>query len=632
MELIGYKNSKVSKSLLVHYYTICRRYDDAFRIILESKLSIDRFPADLLCYHLLIREKTDQVYEILKHLYEIDRKQILSQQIINKWLHLAIHQKKIQLVEKFFFGYIYCPRVPVTELSGERLLKICLLAREKLHFNLMAKVVRFQIERMKAQQKPAETVQKFRRKMSLLKFDGLLEKLGPVRVIDSGIFHRFGLSERENITVADFSTLINGLASQFPNLSYKEGLILIEQMHGFHVTEEKYRYSRDLHPDHQLFRMIRSAKLKGEHSLLASIDMDTFFDQYPLAKSKQGVPKRQSTKYKARRPVTTKPFNVLPLNIILKVIQETTNDLNISIHLISYMVKRRRCQLDHDTLLYLFKIMMSNLSIDLKPDQRVYEFLIDHHMKSDDLGSLISIIESYVEKGYTISNELYEGLRMKSLGIESQLSKVVPGFTYSYFTGPPSSPPEINNTEDGLSSAKACMEKINENPEEYLNYDGYLICCFSDHPLVHQLSNIVNVPVMGIFQACVLYALNSANDDNKVAILTSSKSWETILDNSLLKFFNGSNTPHDLPSFFLPTLASDVDVLKLADPENYAKLQGKIQQLIDQNARIILLGCAGLSTLDAKFMKDYPGTKFIDSIKIGIQLLAANVRFNEYLQ
>ncbi|KAG7700626.1 hypothetical protein KL930_002190 [Ogataea haglerorum] len=157
----------------------------------------------------------------------------------------------------------------------------------------------------------------------------------------------------------------------------------------------------------------------------------------------------------------------------------------------------------------------------------------------------------------------------------------IPEFQFDFFTGPPSAPSSINNSHDGKVSAKACLGKL-KSDLAYLEYDGYLVCCYSDHPLVGDLRELVSVPVMGIFQASLLYSLNYATEATKVGILTSNKSWEQILDNSLLDFFDSRN----LPKFMTPTLAADVDVLRLTDPENYAKIKKKIGVLIAQNAKI----------------------------------------------
>ncbi|GME83501.1 unnamed protein product [Ambrosiozyma monospora] len=223
-------------------------------------------------------------------------------------------------------------------------------------------------------------------------------------------------------------------------------------------------------------------------------------------------------------------------------------------------------------------------------------------------------------------------------GLSTLITTPPSGFQLEFFTAPPTAPPSINNSEEGLLSCQECLKELKSKPIKYLEYDGYLVGCYSDHPLVYELRKLVGTKaqVMGIFQASVLYSLNSASEENKVAILTSGKDWEPILDEAVYRFFNGKGAvekktySESLPPIFIPTLAAGVDVLKLADPDNYNILKNKVNQLIAQNASTILLGCAGLATLDGKLSSDFPNVTFVDSVKAGIELLVAYIRFQSY--
>lgn len=44
--------------------------------------------------------------------------------------------------------------------------------------------------------------------------------------------------------------------------------------------------------------------------------------------------------------------------------------------------------------------------------------------------------------------------------------------------------------------------------------------------------------------------------------------------------------------------------------------------------KCVLLGCAGMAGLDKKLGNTFPGIKFIDSVKIGVQFLESLVRFD----
>lgn len=197
-----------------------------------------------------------------------------------------------------------------------------------------------------------------------------------------------------------------------------------------------------------------------------------------------------------------------------------------------------------------------------------------------------------------------------------------------YHTGPISiAPPSINNQEDAKQSTVACLQEFDDlHPHIYSSYDGYLVACYSDHPLVEKLQERVKpgAVVMGIFQASMLYALNYTSSSCKAAILTSGKDWEILLDLAIVKFLDSgdNNFPN---SKFCPTLAAGVPVLDLHKDENYPLLHGKIQQLVSKDVRIVLLGCAGLSPLNDKMKADFPMVKFVDSVKIGVRLLIAYI-------
>lgn len=220
---------------------------------------------------------------------------------------------------------------------------------------------------------------------------------------------------------------------------------------------------------------------------------------------------------------------------------------------------------------------------------------------------------------------------IKSLGLPSK-------YNVSYYTGPhDSAPPSINNHKDASKSTIACMQDFDTNyPDVYTNYDGYLVACYSDHPLVYELQSKMKhrtgVVVMGIFQASMLYAMNFASPKCKAAILTSGKDWEPLLNNAIVKFCTGedSMTASNFPSNkFLQTLASGIPVLELHTPEKYPQLKQSIQKLMDNDVRIILLGCAGFSSVSTQMKSDYPNVKFVDSVKVGVRLLLAYVEVGD---
>lgn len=206
-------------------------------------------------------------------------------------------------------------------------------------------------------------------------------------------------------------------------------------------------------------------------------------------------------------------------------------------------------------------------------------------------------------------------------------------FQIDYFTAPSSAPSSINNNEDGKLSALVVMEYFESNPEMFSGFDGYLIACYSDHPLVNMLINSNRLKksaiVMGIFQASMIYALNNANTDRKAAILTSGSDWEPLLDDAIISFTCTSKFPNEK---FVNTLAASLPVLELHKEKNFTILTSKIDHLINsKNVKIILLGCAGLSTLSNKLKQAFPHIKFVDPVKTGITLLAAYIEIEKFI-
>lgn len=204
--------------------------------------------------------------------------------------------------------------------------------------------------------------------------------------------------------------------------------------------------------------------------------------------------------------------------------------------------------------------------------------------------------------------------------------------TIHYYTGPRTAPASIDNQQDAELSTRTCIEDIKANHAAYLSdYDGYLIACYSDHPLVHELPKFIlrSTPVvMGIFQASMLYALQFASEGYKAGILTSGYDWEPLLDCAIVDFIGekcndrqNANITSIPNSKFVNTLAAGIPVLDLHKPESYVVLKEKISELVDDNVGIILLGCAGLSTLNGKMKADFPQVRFVDSVKVGIRLL-----------
>ncbi|CAK45615.1 uncharacterized protein An08g06450 [Aspergillus niger] len=143
------------------------------------------------------------------------------------------------------------------------------------------------------------------------------------------------------------------------------------------------------------------------------------------------------------------------------------------------------------------------------------------------------------------------------------------GIQFDYFTAPASESvtlpdgrvvegvPSIDSGEDSVKSAFYCMPFIEQLVSEY---DGFIVACFSAHPLVGMLKEKVRsiedaessgVPselkvkkkyVTGIFEAAVLAALDlgKAQSRDTFGIISTGKVWEAELSKAVADMLGNS--------------------------------------------------------------------------------------------
>lgn len=201
------------------------------------------------------------------------------------------------------------------------------------------------------------------------------------------------------------------------------------------------------------------------------------------------------------------------------------------------------------------------------------------------------------------------------------------GITLEFYTAPAAAPKEIDGVETLILSEKATLPDLLEKLL-HRAHDGFLVCCYSDHPLIGSLAKQTDRPVLGIMQATLLYSYANARL-NKLFVLTSTSGWNQLLDDAITSFAGCGAFPSHK---FQKTRALDVSVLSLADPREFKKISDRVDTVLEEYAEdhvdCILLGCAGMAGLDAKLTQLYPGIVFVDSCKIGIEFLLGLMRFS----
>lgn len=211
-----------------------------------------------------------------------------------------------------------------------------------------------------------------------------------------------------------------------------------------------------------------------------------------------------------------------------------------------------------------------------------------------------------------------------------------PDFTYKFFTGPSTSssststeldttsiaPSQIDSFTTSITSAAACLPHLIPMLDAH---DAFLVACYSDHPLVHMLRELVPAkPVLGIFHASVLHAL--ALGRGKFAVVTTAQVWEHLLDEAVLALL-GSHFA------YAGTYSTGLGVLQIHElpaDQVQARLVECAKIAVEKNgAKALVLGCAGLSGLDEAIRNAVgPGIAIIDSVVAGTEMLVGLVRTN----
>ncbi|KAJ4290616.1 hypothetical protein N0V90_010834 [Kalmusia sp. IMI 367209] len=176
---------------------------------------------------------------------------------------------------------------------------------------------------------------------------------------------------------------------------------------------------------------------------------------------------------------------------------------------------------------------------------------------------------------------------------------------HEYFTAP-SGPKSINDEDDAVESVKHCLPEVQKLIDQH---DGFLVACYSKHPLVPILKDEKAVkssrkPVTGIFEASVSTSLQLIHPDERFGIVSTGKVWEKILSEATVDFL-GSGTEASKRFAGVETTGLNATDLHDAPPEEVRKrMKDAVKRLLKKGqVGAICLGCAGMAGMD-KMVRD----------------------------
>ncbi|TQN68596.1 hypothetical protein CSHISOI_06834 [Colletotrichum shisoi] len=193
-------------------------------------------------------------------------------------------------------------------------------------------------------------------------------------------------------------------------------------------------------------------------------------------------------------------------------------------------------------------------------------------------------------------------------------------------------PPCIENAAQAEQSTRAMLPRVIAHVAAHEPPDGVLVCCFSDHPLVHALRELFGtdtgtgtgtgtvgfgvVPfVTGIFHAALREATQAGG---RFGIVTTSRAWGPPLTASVADLgFGGASAG------VAPTGLGPLELESLERHVVVGRIVACARPLIDDGATSIILGCAGMTALEGDILRALPpDIRAVDGVRAGIDLLS----------
>jgi Asp/Glu/hydantoin racemase len=173
------------------------------------------------------------------------------------------------------------------------------------------------------------------------------------------------------------------------------------------------------------------------------------------------------------------------------------------------------------------------------------------------------------------------------------------------------------------------------------NYDGFLVACYSKHPLVPILKGEAAVksarkPVTGIFEASVSTSLQLIHPNEKFGIVSTGKVWEQILSEAVVDFL-GTGSEASKRFAGVETTGLNATDLHDAPPEEVrTKMKDAVKRLLKKGSvGAICLGCAGMSGMNEMVREasieelgevEGARVRIVDGVQAGVAWLEGAVR------
>lgn len=187
--------------------------------------------------------------------------------------------------------------------------------------------------------------------------------------------------------------------------------------------------------------------------------------------------------------------------------------------------------------------------------------------------------------------------------------------TQAVAVNPVYGPRSIESIYDELLSSAGTLELALAHREDY---DAFVIACYSDHPTVYALREVIDKPVLGIAEASMYVACMLGY---KFSVVTTNDAWGPLLWDAVRHY--------GLAERCASVRTTGMAVLALeADEQGTQPLieQAARKAIQEDGAEVICLGCAGMAGLD-KYLEEQLGVPVVDGVIAALKLLEGLVDY-----
>ena len=181
---------------------------------------------------------------------------------------------------------------------------------------------------------------------------------------------------------------------------------------------------------------------------------------------------------------------------------------------------------------------------------------------------------------------------------------------------PSSGPRSIESVYDELLSSPPSLEVLIARQADF---DGFIIGCFSDHPVIYAGREMTSKPVIGIMEAALYLACMVGHS---FSVISSGDRGIPIFQDAVQHY---GLTGRCASVRSTGTAVLDLEASSGINVEDLI-LEEARKAVEEDGAEVICLGCAGMSGLDRR-MKSELGVPVIDGVAAAVKLIEAIVGY-----